>query len=382
MRCQANALRTPALCGLLLTSGCTPQAGLRRTVSPAPNAPQQAEVQPLSTLHAHGPWYQRRGAFPADGPATRPREAWRHPLGAPVSHALTTDGTRIYAVSGTTVFALDSQGETQWFHDANAMGPVAPLASGPAVATATGVVVSLDPDTGARRDAWVGGGAQGLAVPVGHDVGWVTQSGSLRGAAGWEHRSSVPAPPAGGAASTGDRLFCSTQNGRLVAADAAGIIWEAVLPGPGVGHPATNGEIVISAYGAGQGHSGGVAAFQAGDGAELWRWGLSLEPAASPALGQLVLVPDLGGALTALHPDTGAVVWQTNSDFSWSTTPAIGRMGAFATEVHGRVSRVDLDDGGEVWTVDLQAAIAADPVLLGDTLVVGLANGDVVGLSP
>lgn len=372
-----------SLLGLgLLAGACASPASLRRTVAAQPSARPTPAPEPHSLQHAHGPWHQRRGAFAADGPAARPREAWRATLGAPITHTLTTDGEVIYVVSGTTVFALDARGQTLWFHDANATGPVAPLPTGPAVATASGAVLSLARDTGERAEAWVGGGPSGLAVPIGHDIGWATQEGSLRGASGWEHQPAASAPAAGGAASTGDRILFSTSRGALVAADLQGIVWEAALPGPGVGHPATDGSTVVAAYGAGQGHSGGVAAFRVEDGTELWRWGLSLEPAASPALGQLVLVPDLGGALTALHPETGAVVWQTSSDFSWSATPAIGRMGAFATEVHGRVSRIDLDDGGEVWSVDLRAAIAAAPVLVGDTLVVGLANGDVVGLAP
>ncbi len=365
-----------------LAASCSAQAQLRRTVADRPAAAAGAPIQPHSLQHGHGPWHQRRGSFAANGPTTRPREAWRVRLGAPITHALTTDGDAIYVVSGTTVFALDASGGTRWFHDANATGPVAPLPTGPAVATASGTVLSLHRDTGARGEAWLGGEPKGLAVPIGHDVGWATQHGSLRGAAGWEHHPSSPAQASFGAASTGDRIFVNTDSGVLVAADLRGILWEAVLPGPGVGHPATNGDTVVAAYGEGQGHSGGVAAFRVEDGRELWRWGLSLEPAAAPALGQLVLVPDLGGALTALDLETGSVVWQTSSDFSWSATPAIGRMGAFATEVHGRVSRVDLDDGGEVWSVDLRAAIAATPVLVGDTLIVGLANGDVVGLAP
>lgn len=375
-----------AVTGLAFASGlcaaCGPKRSDRRSVAlQETSAGPAVAVQP-SQQHSAGPWYQRRGAFPANGPAARPIELWRVSLGDPITQPLTTDGGAIFAVAGSTVHSLTPSGERVWASDARAVGPVAPMPEGPAVATEDGVVLMLDAGSGRHGSAWSSGEVRGLAVPLGDDVGWVTADGVAMGGSGWRQAPSAGGRAAGGPASTGDRLLFTTTSGALVAATAGEVLWEVALPGPGVGHPATNGEVVVTAYGQGQGHSGGVAAFRVSDGEELWRWGLSLEPAAPPALGNLVLVADLGGQLNALDVQTGELIWRTSSDSSWSTTPAVGKMGAYATEVHGRVTRIDLDDGGEVWSLDLRSAIAADPVLVGDMFVVGLANGDVVALAP
>lgn len=367
---------------LAALAGCAPQRDTRRSVQlvgiPDPTA---APIQP-SSLHAAGPWYERRGSYDADGPAERPVERWRVPLGQPILEALTTDGQTLYAVSDGRVHAIDASGHLLWASESRAVGPVATLQVGPAVATADGVVLALDPSTGRHQTAWVSGKVLGLAVPLDGDIAWITEAGALMGGEGW----SVAAPEGdrgqGGPASNGREVAWSTRDGALVVANRSGIRWTASLPGPGVGHPAIDGELLVTAYGAGQGHAGGVAAFNLKDGQELWRWPLGLEPSASPALSRVVLVPDLGGDLHALDRSTGALLWKTSGEAAWSSTPAIGRRGAFATEVHGRVSRLDLDDGGEVWSLDLASAIAADPVLVGDLLIVGLANGDVVALGP
>jgi outer membrane protein assembly factor BamB len=63
-----------------------------------------------------------------------------------------------------------------------------------------------------------------------------------------------------------------------------------------------------------------------------------------------------------------------------SAAPAITELGLYAGGSDGRVYRLDLADGGEVWQVEVGAAVTADPVIVDDMLVLGLSNGDVVGL--
>ena len=89
------------------------------------------------------------------------------------------------------------------------------------------------------------------------------------------------------------------------------------------------------------------------------------------------------GSVRYLQDATAGIALYPGADWAaWSATPAIGGMGAFATEIHGMVVRIDMDDGGLVWRADLRSAIASSPVLIGDTLVVGLVSGDVVALGP
>ena len=365
-----------------LVAACGPKSEPRRVVAlAAPAVSTRATPTLASVVGDAGPWYQRRAVFDGDGPAQRPEVAWRVSLGQPITQALTTDGGAIYVVSGGSVHALSADGDLLWSSEARAVGPVSPLREGPAVATSDGVVLALDPADGRHAGAWVAGDVAGLAVPLNGDVAWVTVDGAAAGGTGWVHPLDAPDRSVDGPASTGTQMVYTTAGGKLVVASERGIAWTTDLPGPGIGHPATDGDTVVAAYGAGQGHAGGVIAFRLTDAYELWRWALALEPAAAPALASVALVPDLGGQLNALDLASGELLWRTSGDGAWSSTPAIGGMGAFATEVQGRVTRIDLDDGGEIWSVDLQSAIAADPVVVGDTLVVGLANGDVVGLS-
>ena len=368
---------------LLTACGARGHTDRRTLRAPPATTPDAVAVPPPRSVAGDaGPWHHRRGVFSADGPAARPNERWRRALGAPITLPLTTDGTYIYAVSGGTVHQLTRDGEVRWSAPARAVGPVAPLHGAPAVATEDGVVLLLDPDTGRHDAAYVASEPIGTAVPVGAELAWVESDGTVSSGSSWTYDTGEPGAASGGPVSAGEVLLYGTQSARLRAVTPAGLRWSVQLPGPAVGHPTTDASRVLVAYGAGQGHSGGVAAYALEDGRELWRWALSLEPAAPPALGRLVLVPDLGGQLNALDPDTGELVWRTPGESSWSATPAIGGMGAFATEIHGMVVRIDMDDGGLVWRADLRSAIASSPVLIGDTLVVGLVSGDVVALGP
>jgi outer membrane protein assembly factor BamB len=373
----------PTVLLLSLVAACAPKAAPRRAVQLVAAEPSARPAPSLaSSIGEAGPWYQRRAVFDGAGPARRPEVAWRVSLGEPITQSLTTDGGAIYAVSGGTVHAIGPDGDHLWSSEARAVGPVSPLREGPAVATSDGVVLALDPADGRHAGAWVAGDVAGLAVPLNGDVAWVTVDGAAAGGTGWVHPLEAPDRSVDGPASTGALMVYTTAGGKLVVASERGIAWTAGLPGPGIGHPVTDGDTVVAAYGAGQGHAGGVIAYRLTDAYELWRWALALEPAAAPAVATVALVPDLGGQLNALDLMTGELLWRTAGEGAWSSTPAIGGMGAFATEVQGRVTRIDLDDGGEIWSVDLKSAIAADPVVVGDTLVVGLANGDVVGLAP
>ncbi|MEC8423654.1 MAG: PQQ-binding-like beta-propeller repeat protein [Myxococcota bacterium] len=198
------------------------------------------------------------------------------------------------------------------------------------------------------------------------------------GASGWVVETGISA--AGGGASDGERLFFGGREGSLVAVDPAGERWRASLPGPVIGHPVVNGSQVLCAYAAAAGHSGGISLHDTATGKEVWRWGAGFEPAAPPAWGAAVLVPDMGGVLRALDPADGSELWHTNGQTAYSTTPVATPLSVFAVEVTGRVSRLDPDDGGEVWITDLASAATGTPVVVGETLVVGLANGSIVGL--
>ena len=328
-----------------------------------------------------GRWHERRGTSPDAGPTASANLAWRTAAPGSVLDAVGTDGDTLWVSVEGRVLSLTRDGSVAWDEDVRAVGAVTATDEGPAVATADGVVLVLEPQDGKTRKAYPAGGTlAGPPTTLGGELAWVNQNGTVVGASGWVVEAATSA--AGGAVSTGDMLFFTTREGELVATNPSGVQWRSPMPGGGIGHPVTNGTIVLSAYGVRTGGSGGVIAFSAEDGAEVWRWATGFEPAAPPAWGSAVFVADMGGVLRALDPLTGEEIWHTEGETAFSATPTVTPLSVYAVEVTGRVSRLDPDDGGQVWVIDLASAATASPAVMGDLLVVGLANGSVVAIGP
>lgn len=370
-------MRSPVPGLLALTVACT-GAAPRRAVSVAPpDAAVDAEPGARTALPL-GRWHERRSTTPDAGPTRSGVELWRHDVGRPVLEALATDGEQLWASVEGDILSFSPDGTRLWTAPVRAGGAVIASDEGPAVASGDGVVVVLEGADGTTRRAWpAGGDLAGPPVAVDGGLAWVTRPGTVVGASGWVVDTGIRA--AGGGASDGHTLFFGG-GGELVAVTRDGERWRAGLPGPAIGHPVVNGDRVLVAYGAGAGHSGGVSMHGAADGAELWRWAIGFEPAAPPAWGGAIFVPDMGGVLRALDPEDGEEIWRTTGQTAYSATPIATPLSVYAVEITGRVTRLDPDDGGEIWVTDLSSAATGTPAVLGDVLVIGLANGSVVGL--
>lgn len=366
----------PALLALSLACSGTTR---RRAVSVAPPDTSQDAGEDTHKALPLGRWYERRSTTPDRGPTRTGVEVWRYDVGRPVLEPLGTDGERVWASVEGDVLAFDPGGVLAWSAQVRAEGSVIASDAGPAVASSDGVVVVLKSDDGMTRRAWpAGGGVAGAPVAVDGELAWVTRAGSVVGASGWVVDTGVEA--SGGGASNGETLFFGGLGGELLAVGSGGERWRVSLAGPAIGHPVVNGTRVLVAYGAGAGHSGGVSMRDIATGAELWRWGIGFEPAAPPAWGGAIFVPDMGGVLRALDPEDGTEIWRTTGQTAYSATPVATPLSVYAVEITGRVTRLDPDDGGEVWVTDLASAATGTPAVLGDTLVIGLANGSLVGL--
>lgn len=365
-----------AFLALALGCGGPPR---RHVVSVSPSLTDGERNPSVSDALPLGRWHELRNTTPDHGPVRAGVVLWRRDVGQPVLEALETDGEHVWASVDGTVWAFRHDGGPVWDAQVRAQGPVLATAHGPAVASTDGIVAVLDAADGQTRRAWpAGGDVLGGPVAVGEGFAWVTRAGTVVGGSGWVVETGVAA--AGGGASDGESLYFGGQGGSLLAVDPAGERWRVSLPGPVIGHPVVNGPRVLCAYAAAAGHSGGISLHDTATGAEVWRWGTGFEPAAPPAWGATILVPDMGGVLRSLDPVNGNELWHTNGQTAYSTTPVVTPLSVFAVEITGRVSRLDPDDGGEVWTTDLASAATGTPVVVGETLVVGLANGSIVGL--
>ncbi len=362
----------------VLLGGC-PKGG-------APAAPARAGARGAggsapAVVASHRDWGARVGRAADPGPEARPRVLWRVQLPAPAEGGIAVGGGLAFVVSDGAVHAIDGSGQTRWRADVAAVGRPTVVDGGQvAVGTADGVVLLLDPLTGAGPAGQPSGGA--VIDGVSHWEGvlaWATAEGRVVSADG--HVVELGAPPSGGLAAHGSHAFVGLRDGGLVGLGANGPRWQLALPGPMLGSPRTDGAQVLVAWGPALGTAGGVLAAAVGTGEERWRVSLGSEPAAAPAWAPgLIVVGELGGDLVGLDPSTGAELWRNTSTGAWSGAPTLAGRSVYAVEVQGRAVRVDPDDGGEIWSVDLGSAVTVSPAVRGGQLLVALENGELVAL--
>jgi outer membrane protein assembly factor BamB len=362
--------------GLVLLGACggSPE---RAHVAPPMAAPPPAPVAPAWPPPPSPSW--RAGVYPGPALGSSPTEAWSKVLAGPIAEPLSTDGDHVYAVADGRVYCFDLTGHEVWSIRAGASGGVAVTAAGPIVGTTTGDLLVLDAKTGATVRTLPGGGpVQGLAVPFGTGLAWVTANGAVGTTLDWSRSLGLPA--AGGVSADGDTVYVATLDGGLFATGKDGVAWQVALPAPAVEGPALDATHVYVPIASAGGHPGGVVAFDRA-GRQVWRHDTRYQPAGPLAVGTHVLVPDKDGHVYALDPATGNEVWAVEGFGEFGAQPAIVEGQVYLGNGDGSLYRVDGFDGGEVWKVSLGAAVTGDPVMVHGILVVGLANGRLVALS-
>jgi outer membrane protein assembly factor BamB len=371
------------ICLVLVTTallGCPKSGTPRRQVG---NAPVPAAEPGPAT--AGGPVVEltetpATGHFPGKGPTKRPSAPWRVVLDGPIVHPLATDGEAVFAVADGQVYCAEQDGSIRWRARVQADGPPAALAAGIAVSTLDDRVLVLDPQQGLKVSEHPSGGPLvGAPVALGDDLVWVTEAGQVVSAAGWAVTGSDSA--VGGGTVSGDHLVFGTRTGELVAVTREGVAWRMVMPGPAAARPAIHDGVVYGVYEGLGGRPGGVAAVSLADGSPRWRTPLDRDPAASPSVAHVLLVPDRTGELAGLDLVSGDRIWRAPVEGDLITRPALGRYAAYVGNADGRLHRFDPDDGGETWSVQLGATVSSDPVILGDLLMVGLADGSLLTLA-
>lgn len=361
-----------------LGTGCPKSADTRRRAAPpvAEAAPAPAAAPAAVAALRDAP---STGMFPGRGPSVRPGIAWRVLVDGPLVHALATDGNAVFAVADGQVYCFGADGTERWRTRVGASGPPAVVDGGIAVSTNDDRVLVLDPATGLKVSEHPSGGpVSGPPLMLGSELVWVTEAGQVISAAGWAVTGSDSA--VGGAGTDGERLFFGTQTGELVAVAAGGVAWRALMPGPATGRPAVKDGVVYGAYQGLVGQPGGVVAVDAASGSARWRTPIDRDPASSPSVSHMVLVPDRSGEMAGIDPVSGDRLWRAPVEGDLTTRPLLTRFSSYGGNADGRLHRFDPDDGGESWSVDLGATVSADPVLVGDRIVVGLADGSLVAL--
>ncbi len=374
-----------ALVASLLLGACASQKpAVRRSVDLEPDRPQDVPQVQLSLPGSDDPDLpppeQHRRLAAGRGVLRPPVLAWEVDVGGPVTAALTAGDTHVYAVAAGMLHALDASGELRWQAAVDAAGGVTQGPDGPLVGARDGALLALSPVTGDVTLAWEGTGRpRGGAVPLGTGLAWLSTTGTLFLTGGAHFSPAVSA--AGEPSSDGDTAWFQTLDGELWAVSVDGPRYEVTTAGPGVGAPVVGDQGLYAAWDAFNGKPGGVLCVDPADGRQRWSVTTRAVPSAGMALPDVLLVPLGDGSLLALDPATGAERWELRlGPDALSTAPLVVGRSAYVGDAGGHLYRVDLDDGGVAWTIDLGAPVTGDPVLAWGILVVGLGDGRVVAL--
>lgn len=377
-----SLLRSTCVAGLLL-SGCAARtAPDRRVLDAPPPVSNRAPVVLASGIATEAsPWAQRRRVFEGRGVLRAPTVRWRTMLGGPVKLPLTVGDTGVWAVASGVVSLVLDDGAVELSASLNAATAVSVAPDGPVVGATDGTLLAFSPTTGAITLAWKGSGrARGAAVPLAGGMAWASSDGSVR------HTSrdllatlhAVTSDPS----SDESRAYFQTQAGQLVSLGTDGPAWSVQIGGPGIGPPVVGEGVILAAWDSFQGALGGVLSVDSETGSRTWEARLAAPPSAGMALAPgLLLVPLADGTLQAMDPATGLELWAARlGPDTLTTAPLVAGSSAWVGDAGGRLYRVDLDDGGVAWSLDLGAAVTSGPEPAWDVLVVGLSSGELVAI--
>lgn len=129
-------------------------------------------------------------------------------------------------------------------------------------------------------------------------------------------------------------------------------------------------------------HDGGVEAFDVRAGRRVWRWEGGALEAGVVRLGDVLVTASLDGWTTALDADTGALRWSLRTDTTSQihATPLVLDAGVVVADHVGRVRRLDVRTGAEVWRVNVGQPVYETPALGPEAVYVATTRGLLVAL--
>jgi outer membrane protein assembly factor BamB len=167
------------------------------------------------------------------------------------------------------------------------------------------------------------------------------------------------------------RLFVGTQDGRIVAIDAAtgGELWTARTGDVIVSTPLVAEErVYVGSF------DGKVYALDAATGAQMWTYDTGAPVTSSPALYDgLVIVGSRSYDLVALDAATGRVVWTRYYWYSWveSSASILGGVAYIGSSDAAKLFAFYARSGRHVWEVDAAGAAWAQPVVSASRVYIG-----------
>lgn len=183
----------------------------------------------------------------------------------------------------------------------------------------------------------------------------------------------------------GGTIIAAAHNGNIQAFDAekGKSTWKADTELPLSAGPATDGKIVVAGS-----SNGDVIALDATTGNFLWAVQVTSEVLAAPAIvpGK-VIVRTVNGKLSALDSRTGEQLWSVQQSMPrlsvrGTSTPVVARNLVICGFDNGRVTAVDVSDGGIVWDVLLEPPSGRTAIerLVDVNSMVHVAGGDVYAI--
>ena len=342
-----------------------------------------AEVQPTASTaiapEAPGPWHHRQGRWAGRAIATAPTIQWAVPTQGPVVHPIRFDGERVFAVAGGEVLALTPSVEVLGRVMVDADGPVGFGDAGVFVPTRSGTVLVLDPSNGTRMESHSGRHPiKTVPLPLGPAVAWVDGTGGLMTTSG--PFGQLLEGPISDAATHDSILVLGNAKGDVVATSTTGTRWQTRAPGPVLHHPVLDGDRAYIAYGTHDARHAGLRALDLATGDVIWETRLRFRPSGPPALGPHVIIADSNAEVLALDLNHGGIRWRAPTPSTVAGQPTIQSDAIYISRHDGHIDRMDMADGGTVWSLDVGGAATGQMCQTDSGIVLGTADGRIIGL--
>ncbi|MCX7555394.1 outer membrane protein assembly factor BamB [Xanthomonadaceae bacterium JHOS43] len=146
-------------------------------------------------------------------------------------------------------------------------------------------------------------------------------------------------------------------------------------------HPVSDGMRLYAAS-----PKGGLYAFNAESGAQVWRLDTGLRLSSTPGVGEgTLVVGTLDGDVVAFNPESGSERWRAKVSSEVISAPAVGRGVAVVRSIDGRVFAFSITDGERRWVYDrgtpaLTLRGNSAPVMADGLVLVGYDSGQLVAL--